>query len=234
VHAQAVVETAAGGAVLHLLPERAAYLPAAGLLLVADAHIGKAVSFRKLGVPVPGGTTRGTLERLSSAIRRTGAQHVVFLGDLLHSARSHAQSTAAGFAAWRREHAALELTLVRGNHDSHAGDPPATWQVRCIDGPWHLQGLGGALALAHHPHALEGAYVLAGHIHPAAVLNGRANDRMRLPCFHFGTQVGVLPAFGEFTGSHVLPRGPQDRVFVVAGDVVRALPCVTAAPCPAT
>jgi hypothetical protein len=40
-------------------------------LLVADAHFGKAVSFRKLGVPVPRGTTGGTLAKLDAAIADT-------------------------------------------------------------------------------------------------------------------------------------------------------------------
>ena len=39
--------------------------------LVADAHIGKAQSFRRLGVPVPGGTTAATLQRLSRAVAAT-------------------------------------------------------------------------------------------------------------------------------------------------------------------
>ena len=42
---------------LHLLPERAVWWPAAGLLLVADVHLGKAATFRRLGQPVPAGTT---------------------------------------------------------------------------------------------------------------------------------------------------------------------------------
>jgi predicted AAA+ superfamily ATPase len=41
---------------------------------------------------------------------------------------------------------------------------------------------------------------------------GRGPGRLRLPCFHFGPAVGVLPAFGDFTGMHVMPRGPGDRV----------------------
>jgi DNA ligase-associated metallophosphoesterase len=208
------------GSTLQLLPQRAACLPADRTLLVADAHIGKAVSFRRLGVPVPGGTTTETLNRLTAAVAVSGAQRIVFLGDLLHSARSRAPATWAAVAQWRAQHAGLQLTLVRGNHDSHAGDPPAEWDVECLDGPLHIAGL----ALAHHPDPVPDAYVLAGHIHPAAVLAGRANQRLRLPCFHFGPQVGVLPAFGAFTGMHVLPRGPGDRVFVVADDAVRALP----------
>jgi DNA ligase-associated metallophosphoesterase len=205
---------------LQLLAQRAAYLPEQRTLLVADAHIGKAVAFRRLGVPVPGGTTTAALDRLSAAVAATGARRVVFLGDLLHSARSRAPATWAAVAQWRARQPGLQLTLVRGNHDSHAGDPPPEWDVECLDGPLHIAGL----ALAHHPDPLPGAYVLAGHVHPAAMLGGRANQRLRLPCFHFGPQVGVLPAFGAFTGMHVLPRGPGDRVFVVADDTVRALP----------
>ena len=221
-----MLEIVAGGARLQLLPGRAAYLPDADSLLVADAHIGKAVSFRTLGVPVPAGTTDETLRRLGSLLQATGAQHVVFLGDLLHSARARAADTVAAVARWRAGHPLLRLTLVRGNHDSHAGDPPADWGVQCVDEPFMLAGL----ALCHHPDASADAYVLAGHVHPAAVIGGRGRERLRLPCFHFGTAVGVLPAFGEFTGMHTLPRSPHDRVYVTTGDVVRKVPPLHLAP----
>ncbi|MFY7902844.1 MAG: hypothetical protein ACOVOU_08040, partial [Rubrivivax sp.] len=77
-----------------------------------------------------------------------------------------------------------------------------------------------------------GRYVLAGHVHPAASLGGRGPGRLRLPCFHFGADVGVLPAFGEFTGSRVLPRAPGDRVFVIAGDAVREVAAPAGLPRP--
>lgn len=213
------LEVQAAGTVLRLLPQRALHLPEFDTLLVADAHIGKAQSFRRLGVPVPEATTTGTLERLAAAVAACGARRLVFLGDLLHSARGRAAAPMQAFERWREAHAGLELALVRGNHDGHAGDPPASWRVHCVDGPLPL----GPLALAHEPAPVPGAYVLAGHVHPAAVLGGRAHDRLRLPCFHLGPAVGVLPAFGDFTGMHVLPRESGDRVFVVAGDEVRPL-----------
>jgi uncharacterized protein len=214
-----MLDVRVGGTVLRLLAQRAVYLPEHQTLLVADVHIGKAVSFRRLGVPVPGGTTSETLDRLSSALTTCGAQHIVFLGDLLHSARGRARATTDAVANWRKANANIELTLIRGNHDSHAGDPPADWHVRCVNGPLML----GGLALAHHPEPVTDAYVLAGHIHPAVRVGGRAHDSLRLPCFHFGPHVGVLPAFGAFTGMHVMARGATDRVFVIAGDAVRAL-----------
>ncbi len=220
---QVAEELLAGGARLHLLPQRAACLPDQGVLLVADAHIGKAQSSRKVGVPVPVATTAGTLQRLSDALLACGAKHIVFLGDLLHAARSRTAGTLAAVAAWRAAHASLQLTLVRGNHDSHAGDPPADWGVRCVDEPFTLPGLP-LLALCHHPDPRPGVYVLAGHVHPAAVVTGGRREALRLPSFHFGPAVGILPAFGDFTGTHALPRGPEDRVWVSTGDTVRRLP----------
>ena len=59
-------------ALLH--PTGTLYLSRWQTLLVADAHFGKAVSFRKLGVPVPSGTTSGNLAKLDEAIAATGAQ----------------------------------------------------------------------------------------------------------------------------------------------------------------
>jgi len=207
---------AVGGHTLTLLPRKAAFLDDLSTLLVADAHIGKAVSFRKWGVPVPRGTTTETLSVLTALVESTGARRIVFLGDFLHSARSHAPSTLGAVARWREKHAALELTLVRGNHDDRAGDPPAQLGFTVVDEPLVL----GGLALCHHPKPRDGLYVLAGHLHPCVTLGGRAYDTLRLPCFHFGPQVGVLPAFGSFTGMHPIGRTELDRVFVVADDRV--------------
>lgn len=212
------MEIVLAGAPVRLLAGRAAYLPDHRALLVADAHLGKAHSFRRLGVPVPAGTTADALAALDRLLAATGARRIVFLGDLLHSARARAPALLSAVAAWRARHAALALTLVRGNHDAHAGDPPADWAVQVLGGPLHL----GPFALAHEPQPVAGAYVLAGHVHPAVVV-GRGFERVRLPCFHFGPAVGVLPAFGPFTGMHTLRAAPGDRVYVAADDEVRPL-----------
>jgi DNA ligase-associated metallophosphoesterase len=205
---------------LQLWPQKAAFDPDRGLLLVADAHLGKAVSFRRLGVPVPEATTDEALARLDDLVAATGASGIVFLGDLLHSARAHALGTMAAVAAWRQRHSGLNLTLVRGNHDQHAGDPPAVLGVQVVDGPLRI----GPWACVHQPETVPGAYTLAGHVHPCAVLLGRAGDRLRLPSFHFGPAGGVLPAFGPFTGMHALPAGAGVRRYAVAGTSVQALP----------
>lgn len=228
-----MLEIRLAGATVALHASGAVFLPAQRTVLVADAHFGKAVSFRQLGVPVPRGTTTENLDRLSALIDDTGATRIVFLGDFLHSARSHAPATLAAIAQWRDRHSTLALALVRGNHDDRAGDPPASLGIEAVDEPLPL----GPFALCHHPKPVAGAYVLAGHWHPCISVRGRAFERLRLPCFWFGDDsgvlpqyaVGVLPAFGSFTGMHRIEPRAGDRIFPVAGDIVRAIPALPVA-----
>lgn len=200
------------GETLLLLPERVAYWPSRSTLFVADFHLGKAASFRSAGIPLPSGTTSENVGRLDRAIEKTSAATVVFLGDFLHSAEGRAPRTFERFAAWRESRRSVELTIVRGNHDRKAGDPPAEWGARCIDAGEAL----GPFVLNHEPGPSRGGYALAGHLHPAVRLSARGEKPVRLPCFWFGARYGVLPAFGAFTGNaEVLPRR-GDQVFVIA------------------
>jgi DNA ligase-associated metallophosphoesterase len=209
----------------------AAFLPDHAVLLVADMHLGKAASFRRLGVPVPAGSTATTLEALGDALASLGdtpVQHLVFLGDLLHAARGRSPELSAvvgqALTAWRAKAPGLRVHLVRGNHDRAAGDPPAEWDIELQTEPW----LVGPWALCHEPRPVAGAYTLAGHWHPCIGLRGGARERLRLPCFWFGDPthlaVGVLPAFGDFTGMHPIQRRPGDRVWAVADEAVRVVP----------
>ena len=211
-----MIECVVAGEKLVLLAEKALFWPAQQALFVADFHLGKAASFRKAGIPLPPGTTTENVERLGRAIDKTHARQVVFLGDFLHSADGRAQSTFERFGAWRGARATLALTIVRGNHDKKAGDPPSDWNVRCIEAGERL----GPFVLNHEPGASRGGYALSGHIHPAVRLSGCGEKSLKLPCFWFGARYGVLPAFGAFTGTaEVLPR-KGDQVFVVAEEEV--------------
>jgi metallophosphoesterase superfamily enzyme len=114
------------------------------------------------------------------------------------------------------------MTLVRGNHDARAGDPPRELELSCVTGPYPVP----PFALDHHPRPAIGAYVLCGHIHPAVTLTGIGRQHSRLPCFWFGKDIGVLPAFGEFTGVAEADVQSGDQVYVVADDSVVAVPIV--------
>ena len=206
------------GEPVRLLPERALFWPGGCALVVADLHWGKAAAFRSAGIPIPGGATRRDLDRLDSAIARTGARRLIVLGDLFHARAGRvATRTLAHLRSWRGEREALEIQLVRGNHDRHAGDPPADLRVNCLNAPAFLP----PFVLRHEPVAGDTGYTLAGHVHPGVVLTGRGLFRERLPCFVVGDRMALLPAFGSFTGLGILSPDEGQRVFVVAeGEVV--------------
>jgi uncharacterized protein len=212
------VETEAGGESIRLLPDRAAFLPRTRTLLIADAHLGKAAAFRREGVAVPAGTTDENLQKLARLVGDLAVTRVVFLGDMLHDKVAR-DATAGAFMRWRVRHAAVQVALVRGNHDKRAGDPPREWNVECIDEPWVLDGL----ALCHLPQKVSGCYAIAGHVHPSVRLSGRGRELVRLPCYWFANDYAVLPAFGTFTGMADVEPAEGDAVFVIAGThVVRA------------
>ena len=214
------------GTLLWLLPGRAVWWPQARSLFVADVHFGKAASFRHAGQPVPTGTTADNIARLDELLTATSAQRLVFLGDFLHARGGAQPALWQQLRAWRARHTQVAMDLVLGNHDRHAGTPPADLNIALQEEPW-APVPGVPLQAAHHPQAVAGHTVLAGHLHPSVVLHGPARDRMRLPCFAW--QPGppgllVLPAFGAFTGTHAnaLPAGAQ--AYAIAGTRVVQVP----------
>lgn len=207
------------GETLWLLPDKAMYWPARRALLVADVHIGKAASYRALNQPVPRGTTDATLARLDALLTEHACEQLIVLGDFLHARHTQAPAIIAKLKAWRERHAQVQMILVRGNHDRHAGDPPAELNIEIKEEPW----LYGPFALQHEPTANPAHTVLAGHVHPVYVLRGRARQRLRLPCFLINKEVCLLPAFGEFTGGWTVEPDAATRVFLAGAERVWAV-----------
>lgn len=206
------------GQSLWLCPERAAFDPASGALFVADAHFGKAATFRAGGIPVPGGTSIDNLARLDRLIERHRPAALIFLGDFLHARQAQAPGTRRPLHEWRERHPRLDLLLVAGNHDRHAGAPHAALAIEAVEEGYRL----GPWALCHFPGPVAGAYALAGHEHPSYRLRS-GRHTVRLPCFKFGPNHGVLPAFGAFTGAFSAPV-ENERVFVVTDERVFEVP----------
>ena len=204
------------GETLTLLPERAAYWQREGALLIADPHWGKAATFRAGGIPVPSGTTVEAIERLERLVESTAAKRVIFLGDLLHAKPGRSIEMFSALGEWRRSRSGVEVILVRGNHDRRAGDPPHDLRFACVDAPYAIP----PFVFAHHPIADSSGYVIAGHVHPGIRLYGPARQRERLPCFVFGADIGILPAFGDFTGLGDIDPVEWERIYAIAEDRV--------------
>ena len=166
------------GEEIYLLPERALWWPNASTLIVADLHWGKASTFRATGIPIPIGTTSDDLARLDSALIRTGARRMVVLGDLFHAKAGRiASHTLAELRRWRSLAAPVEILLVRGNHDRHAGDPPSDLKINCVNAPAFVP----PFVFRHEPVPQGDAYGLAGHVHHEVRLNSVAVVEQRQP-----------------------------------------------------
>ncbi|WP_194857008.1 MULTISPECIES: hypothetical protein [Myxococcus] len=109
----------------------------------------------------------------------------------------------------------MECVLVRGNHDRHVETLPGRWRLDVRES--HADE--GPFRFAHPPRSMSGRYVWAGHLHPMVRLGGKS-DTLRLPCFHVGRDMGVLPAFSAFTGGLNVSRRTGDRIFTLAGPAI--------------
>ena len=198
---------------LWLLPQKAIYWQKKNTLLVADLHIGKSSHFRKNGVAVPEEVAKTNLNTLDDVIELTEADHLIILGDLFHSNINKEWNQ---FINWRKNKRQLEVSLVIGNHDiletSNYHQGIINVFSKLSAGPFlFVHDIN-----QHQDLSKSNRYILSGHIHPAVQLKGRGRQVMKLPCFYFGTEYGVLPAFGGFTGTHVIEPSEKDDIFVIA------------------
>lgn len=203
-----------------------------GRLFVADLHLGKGGTLRRAGVPIPAGTSRETMERISRTVARVGGsiREVWVLGDLVHAAAGLDESLVGEVAEWIAGLPGGGLHLVRGNHDRSAGRMPAEWHLEAHDEPHLLDGLYAA----HIPPepgrpdpSVDDRAMLAGHLHPM-VRAGRGRTRTRkMPAFvGWGgamdrPRVLVLPAQGRMVDGAVIRGRPGLYAWVCTeGEVV--------------
>lgn len=207
---------------LQLLGDRGVFCPAQRSLFVADLHLGKDATFQSYGIAVPLGGTQATLERLARMIRAKQPRQVIILGDLFHARSSLTEQVRTWFADWLEGFSAVDFLLVRGNHDAHLGPLPMSWRLEVVDPPWPNHDR--VLVHVPRPAAADERLVLAGHLHPAVRLSDELEISGKFPCFHFAAGCLTLPAIGEFTGTALVRRQVDDRVWAVIEDQVVPIP----------
>lgn len=205
-----------GGEHLQLHVDRAVFWGRRSTLIIADPHFGKAATMRSAGIPVPPGTTSTNLQRLEALLDATRAERLLILGDFFHAAAGRADATMQTLSDWRARRSALQIILVRGNHDRFAGAPPSEWNFELVGDEWR----DGPFLFCHHACGTPAPLVMAGHIHPAVLLEDADGTSVRFPCFLFGAGRALLPAFGRFTGGKRISPSESDRVFVTTDNEV--------------
>lgn len=181
------------------------FWPKKSMLLISDLHLGKVAHFRKHGLPVPAKAGQQNFVKLEELIKKYMPRRVVFLGDLFHS---DLNSEWLMFKAFIKDFKAIRFELVIGNHDIFE---EKHYQGMTIHNPYLEEP---PFLFSHHPldDLPEEWYNICGHIHPAIRLKGKGRQGLQMPCFYFGKQQAILPAFGAFTGTA--------KIYPVKGDLV--------------
>lgn len=194
--------------ILH--PYKAMYWNARKMLIVSDLHLGKIHHFRNAGIFLPRHASMDNYERLSSVLMEFEPQTLLLLGDLFHSKYNHDWKY---FSDLRQTFGHIRFELVLGNHDilDHA-----LFEVNDVN--LLEKKATDPFLFTHHPHEEEALYNIAGHIHPGVRLVGEGRQSLRLPCFYFGMHQAILPAFGTFTGIHLVYPQPKEQVVVISED----------------
>ena len=210
------IEIEVAGEKLKLLWQKAIWIPGRKTLLAADLHFGKINHFRKAGIPVPARANDKNTETLIDLLNQTRPDRVIFLGDLFHS---HYNEEWAVLGQILKHFSTCSFELVRGNHDILSQRQYERYRIFV-----HETGLKiGKLFLTHEPMetAPQDDYNLAAHLHPGVRLYGKGKQALTLPCFYFGKDQGIMPAFGSFTGLAMVTPKKEDRIFVVAENKVQ-------------
>jgi uncharacterized protein len=201
---------------LLLTPARSIFWEEEKILILSDLHLGKSGHFRKSGIAIPQTIFQEDLQRLVSQLQFFKPAHLLIVGDLFHSRDNKEHEL---FLKWRHDLPNVSMQLVKGNHDILKRQWYADAGITVHD----EELLIGDFLFTHdiqmcgNPNA---NYCFSGHVHPGIRINGIGRQSIHLPCFYFGKQHAVLPAFGKFTGTSLVEAKSGDHVFAVLEDKV--------------
>jgi len=211
---------------LWLSPERTVFWEEEKTVVLSDTHFGKTGHFRKNGIAVPQNIYKEDLQRFFSIIQFYKAQRVLVVGDFFHS---HANEELDWFLKWKRDFSQLQITLIKGNHDML----PASWyEAASIEmipeslliGPFRFQHDNEEKSQSSNnnneeePETSEPSYVFSGHLHPGITIKGMSKQSLRFPCFYFGKNHCILPAFSKFSGLATIKPKKEDQVFAIVNN----------------
>ncbi len=198
-----------------LQPTGAIFWPKEELLIISDVHLGKITHFRKHGMPIPNDAALENFEKLDQIISYFNPAQLVFLGDLFHASFNN---EFVHFKSWVAQQT-VPITLIKGNHEVL---DDATYASFGIEVEPYITF--DTFRLQHYPvEESSNVPVICGHVHPAYLLKGKAGDKIKLKCFHATEIQLTLPAFGVFTGSHLIIPKPQDQIVLVTGERLIAI-----------
>ena len=162
-------------------------------LIISDLHVGKSAHFRKNGIAISSQILIDDLAVLENLISFFEVQHLLIVGDLFHAGHN---SDLEIFCDWRNRYPDLKITLIKGNHDRISKKIYDDYCIDTVDNSLEIP----PFRFVHEPENNSDTFSISGHIHPGVIFQGKARQRIKLPCFAFSENQLILPAFSKFTG----------------------------------
>lgn len=162
-------------------------------LIISDLHVGKSAHFRKSGIAISSQILFDDLKVLENLIEFFNAEKIIIVGDLFHAGEN---SDLDIFCEWRKHFSSLEIILVKGNHDRIKQE---FYEKNCIEICEEILQID-PFSFVHEPQNLSDVFSISGHLHPGIIIEGKAKQKVKLPCFAVSNHQIILPAFSKFTG----------------------------------
>ncbi len=212
------IDVEIAGLAFQMLSDRGLFWPAQRALFVADTHFGKDATFRHASIGVPAGSTEATLRSIERMMLSSDPASVIVLGDLFHAKSSLSASVCNSLDTFFERHGSIRFTLIRGNHDRRVGSLPSSWPIEVVEPGAQI----GEVILAHEPIAVpeSARLMLCGHIHPSVHVGSRAERLGKIACFWLSERRLVLPAIGDFTGTHAIRPSANDQIWLALGEQI--------------
>ncbi|PWT77205.1 MAG: metallophosphoesterase [Bacteroidetes bacterium] len=205
---------------LWLSADRCIFWEEAKSLIVSDLHFGKTGHFRKSGIAVPQTVYKEDLQRLINQIQYFQPEQLIIVGDLFHSRHNKELEL---FNKWRKNFPKLTIQLIKGNHDILHDDWYSAADIVLSNEDLQVRNFHFvhdiALTMKSNLQGRNGSgksnYSFSGHIHPGIRIDGAGKQTLCFPCFYFGKNYAVLPAFSRFTGVVLIEPLKGENVFAI-------------------
>jgi len=181
------------------------------ILIMSDLHLGKTGHFRKSGIAIPQAIFKEDMQRLVTQLQIFKPRQVIIIGDMFHSYDNKEHEF---FLKWRQDFADIPIHLVKGNHDILK----EAWYAKAGITINKCELTIGDFVFVHDFNDCsipDKGYIFSGHIHPGVTVRGAGRQSLHFPCFYFGKEYAVLPAFSKFTGTYTIEPKAGESVFAL-------------------
>ena len=185
----------------YALPSSALYWKRLNIIIVADLHLGKSISFAKQKQFLPPYDTKETLEKLFNCINEFKPSKLIIVGDLLHDKFSFQSFHDSDLNNLNNSTKKTEFIWVKGNHDS---DVEINGFTKVLD--YKVDDI-----IFNHIPIKTTNYQICGHYHPKVKILHRGKSIYKVAFVH-NDKVLILPSFGALTGGLNINQEPLKKL----------------------